>query len=155
LQIRSCIQSLADGCCPAWEPFWEPNCRLPVWLGLHAVATVRSHQTWSYLTESCRSWRGWTRSSSRSTAGEPPPKPLDDRSSTGVRGSGEGRGNCWASTWRRSHSWSSQRRCLAFSAPGSTVSTPASAGSLRRECEPATMWLVSWPAMIGRCACRF
>ena len=28
-------------------------------------------------------------------------------------------------------------------------------GSLRRECEPATMWLVSWPAMIGRCACRF
>ena len=28
-------------------------------------------------------------------------------------------------------------------------------GLLRRECEPATMRLVSWPAMIGRCACRF
>ena len=31
---------------------------------------------------------------------------------------------------------------------------PGVSGSLRRECEPATMWLVSWPAMIGRCACR-
>ena len=53
------------------------------------------------------------------------------------------------------HSWRSQRRYLAFSAPGSTVSTPSSSGSLRRECEPATMRLVSGPAMIGRCACRF
>src|SRR3982074_2125113 len=24
------------------EPLWEPSCRLPVWLGLHAVATAKT-----------------------------------------------------------------------------------------------------------------
>jgi len=32
-------------CGSAWEPLWEPSCRLPVWLGLHAMGTAMTAST--------------------------------------------------------------------------------------------------------------
>src|SRR6185312_9800294 len=48
------------------EPLWEPSCRLPVWLGLHAVATAKTASTsitgtiaGTALTKTCSGrWRG-------------------------------------------------------------------------------------------------